>query len=78
MSLDKPIKFFIKNREDFVKKHHGEFVIIYENKVCGFYKNELEAYTSAKNKYPSGSFLIRQCLRPEEEETPTFHSRVAS
>ena len=77
MSLERPLAYFKKNQEKFAKEHHGEFVVIHGEEVEGFYENQLEAYTSAKKKYPAGSFLLRPCLRPEEEETPTFHSRVA-
>lgn len=77
MSLERPLAYFEKNREKFVKEHHGEFVVIHGEEVEGFYKDQLEAYTSAKRKYPAGSFLLRPCLKPEEEDKPTFHSRVA-
>lgn len=76
MSLEKALAYFKKKREEFVRDHHREFVVIYGETVDGFYENELEAYTSAKKKYPPGSFLLRPCLRTEEEQIPSFRSRV--
>ena len=76
MSLERPLAYFKENQEKFAKEHHGEFVVIHGETVDGFYENELEAYTSAKKKYPPGSFLLRPCLRPEEERIPSFRSRV--
>lgn len=77
MSLEKPLEYFRKHQEEFARKHHGEFVVIYGEEVEGFYKSELEAYTAAIKKHPGGSFLLRPCLRPEEEGVAVFHSRVA-
>lgn len=78
MPLEKPLAYFRKHQEKFASEHHGEFVVIYEEEVEGFYKSELEVYTVAIKKHPDGSFLLRPCLRPEEEESvAVFHSRVA-
>ena len=77
MSLETAIAYFEKNRDGFAKEHHGEIVLLYKEEVAGFYKNFSEAYAVAiKNKYPPGSFLLRACLRLEEETKPIFHSRV--
>ena len=77
MPLEKPLAYFRKHQEKFASEHHGEFVVIYEEDVEGFYKSELEAYIVAIKKHPDGSFLLRPCLRPEEENVAVFHSRVA-
>ncbi len=77
MPLEKPLAYFRKHQKKFASEHHGEFVVIYEDAVEGFYKSELEAYTVAIKKHPDGSFLLRPCLRPEEESVAVFHSRVA-
>ena len=76
MLLEKPLAYFRKHQEKFASEHHGEFVVIYEEDVEGFYKSELEAYTIAIKRHPDGSFLLRPCLRPEEESVAKFHSRV--
>lgn len=78
MSLEGPIAYFKEHQEEFAKDHHGQFVVIYENSVEGFYDNEMEAYLAAKAKFPPGSFLLRPCIRPEEETAAVFRSRVAS
>ncbi len=77
MGLEQPFAYFRKHREEFARKHHGEFVVIYGEEVGGFYKSELEAYTVAIKKHPAGSFLLRPCLRPEEESVAVFHSGIA-
>ncbi len=77
MSLERPLAYFKKNQKKFAAEHHGEFAVIHGKEAEGFYEDQLEAYTSAKKKYPAGSFLLRPCIRPEEEDSPKFHSRVA-
>ena len=77
MSLETAIACFEKNRDKFAKEHHGEIVLLYKEEIAGFYKNFSDAYTAAtKKEYPPGSFLLRACLRLEEETKPIFHSRV--
>lgn len=77
MSLDQPLEYFKRNREELVSEHHGEFVVIFEETVEGFYSDPVEAYTMAKKKHPEGGFLLKKCLKPEEEHVPLCRSRVA-
>ena len=78
MKLAQQISYFEEHQKELVKKHHGKFVLIYDGSVHGFYDSALDAHTGAvKRGVEPGTFLIRQCLRPEEEVTPVFHSRVA-
>ena len=77
MSLEQPIEFFKAHQEEFAKDHHGQFVVICGDSVEGFYDDELDAYLTAKSKFPVGSFLLRPCIRPEEETAAVFRSRVA-
>ena len=78
MPLEKPLAYFRKLQKKFASEHHGEFVVIYEEDVEGFYKTKLEAYTVGIKKHPDGSFLLRPCLRPEEESVAVFHSSLNS
>ena len=77
-TLETQIEYFKQHRADFVKEHHGKFVLIHGQMDHGFYDTALDAHTAAmKDKVSPGTFLIRQCLAPEEETVPVFHSRVA-
>ena len=75
--LERALSVFRENQDEFASNHHGQFVVIHENEVVGFFDDELEAYHEAKTRYGLGAFLLRQCLRPDEEDEPVFHSRVA-
>ena len=76
MPLEKPLAYFRKHQEKSAGGHHGEFVVIHEEDVEGFHRSELEAYKAAIKSHPDGSFLLRPCLRPEEESVAVFRSRV--
>ena len=57
MSLERDIAFFMARQEKFAEDHHGQFVVIHEETVEGFYDNQLDAYLAARAKFPAGSFL---------------------
>ena len=75
-SLEHALQYFKERQEQFARENHGKVVVIYDSDVFGFFDSELEAYMAATKKYQEGSFLLRQCLLPEEEERAIFHSRV--
>jgi hypothetical protein len=77
MALETQIAFFRKHQDELAKKHHGKFVLIHDESIDGVYDSELEAYTVAKQAYAPGTFLIRECLLPDEEMVQVFHSSVA-
>ena len=77
MSLGEELSHFRDHQEEFAKENPGKFVLIYNQTVEGFYDDETEAYLAGKNKFADGTFLLRKCIRKEEEIAAIFHSRVA-
>jgi hypothetical protein len=75
--LEREIAFFKTKQSELARDHHGKFVVIHAESMAGFYGSDLEAYTEARKKMGTKTFLIRQCVRPEEEIHHTFHSRFA-
>ena len=75
--LEREIAFFKTIQSKLAREHHGQFVVIHGESMAGFYDSELKAYMEARKKMGSQAFLIRKCVRPEEEIRHTFHSRVA-
>ena len=76
MPLQKPFAHFRRHQEKSASGHHRKFVFIHEEDVEGFYQSELEAYKAAIKSHPDGSFLLRPCLRPEEESAAALNSGV--
>ena len=77
MPLERSLAYFRVHQEEFVKEHYKQFVLIHDETIVGFYYKELEAYVTGKKKFPGGSFLIRPCIKREEENKVVLHSRVA-
>lgn len=75
--LEREIAFFKSIQSKLAQDHHGQFVVIQGASIEGFYESELKAYVAARKKIGPEPFLIRECIRPEEEFRHTFHSRVA-
>ena len=75
-TLSQQVKYFRTVQERLAREHHGEVVLIHNNRVDGFFDTDIEAYTAAKEKYEPGSFLIRKCIPVSEEKPLIFHSRV--
>ena len=76
--LSEQIAYFKKHQDELASKHHGKFVLIHNQSEVGFYDSGGQAYEDALSRQlQSGTFLIRQCLRPDEEAIAIFHSRVA-
>ena len=75
--LEREIEFFKSMQPKLAQDHHGKFVVIRGESIEGFYETELKAYVTMREKMGSEPFLIRECVRPEEEFRHTFHSRVA-
>lgn len=77
-TLDKQIEFYKKCQNEVASRHHGKIVLIFNESIIDFYNSMGEANAEALHRgYEPGTFLIRQCLKPEEEPEITFHSRVA-
>lgn len=77
-NLSNEITYFQEHQKQFAEEHHGSFVLIHQQSVLGFYPSGGDAYSEAQRRgLSSGTFLIRECVWPEEETTAIFHSRVA-
>ena len=75
-SLEDALQYFKEHQTQFARENHRKVVVIYDSDVFGFFDNELDAYMEATKQYQEGSFLLRRCLRPDEESEVVFHSRV--
>ena len=79
--MDKLMRFFENHQAEFAQNHHRQFVLIRQPrkpKIVDFFPSYRDAYASAvfEAKIPPETFLIRRCLRAEEEKPAVFHSRV--
>ena len=75
--LDRQIAYFQQHQTELAEEHHGEFVLIHDESIEGFYESELDAYTAAKRRYDAGTFLIGNALDLKKRRPKRFHSRIA-
>ena len=75
--LEKEFHYYLQNKDDLIKKYEGKYLLIKEEEVIGSYESEIEAYTEAQKQFELGTFLIQPCVRGEDSEQQTFHSRVS-
>ena len=57
MPLEGDLSYFRSRQDEFVAKHHGQFVLIHNQTVDGFYDDETEAYLIAKKKFYGETFF---------------------
>lgn len=76
--MDEMLEFYRSIQDRLVAEHNGEFVLIQDSEVLGFYPSLPEAYWTAVEdlELEPGNFLVRLCQPREEEEPITFYSRV--
>lgn len=75
-ALDRQLAYFRAHQAELAEAHHGQVVLIHDESVVGFYGSDAEAYAVAIKRHDVGSFLIRRCLRVDEEQPQVLHSRV--
>lgn len=76
--MDELMEYFEARQLELAKAHHGEYVLIQDTGIVGFYPTVGDAYWYAVDeaKLTPGKFLIRECVTPDEEQPAIFYSRV--
>lgn len=61
--------YFELHREELANEHHGEYAVIHNESVFGFYPSEREALIAATEGggLTLGEFLVYPCLHKDEE-----------
>lgn len=63
------LEYYAAHKADWLRKYSGNYVVIKENAVLGFYANFEAAYRAGATKYGiSTDFLVKQVL----EHDPVF------
>jgi hypothetical protein len=60
--LEKELEFFSGNKEEYLKHHLGQFVVIHGTEFVGAYSTEEIAYAAGLQKFGNVAFLIKQVL----------------
>lgn len=75
--LEREYQYYKNNEESFVQKYNGKFIGIVQEEVVGVFDSDLEAYTTLKERYGLGKFLVQHAVPTKDERIQRYHSRVA-
>lgn len=71
--LNADYTFFNEHRDEYVRDHLNDYVVIKNSQALGFFKNKMDAFISMKDT-PLGSFIIQKCV-PVDQEIIEYHTR---
>jgi len=67
--------FFEANQDEIVQGHIDEFVIIKDQKVCGYYNSEEDAFNSMIGN-ELGTFMVKRCQKTGTDVVKYFNNSV--
>ncbi len=73
--LEKEYEFYQTNKDEFVKKYIGKFIVIKNDAVIGVYTSPIEALRESVKTNEMGTFLIQE-IKGNDEPVIRFYSRV--
>jgi hypothetical protein len=65
-------EYYIAHQSEITDSRLGEFVVIKDAQILGYYKEEMEAFASMKSEVP-GTFMVKKC-KPKGEDIETCFS----
>ena len=74
--LKDDFEYYTANQEEIVKDHLGEYVVIKDITVVGYFKEEAQAFESMKSN-ELGTFLVKKCQQPGTDVVTYYNNRVA-
>ena len=77
-AFDRSYDYFIAHQNQLARDHHGEVVVIQNGRVDDYFESERDACLAAKGMHPIGAYIIRKCIRPDEERKVIVRSRAWS
>jgi len=74
--LDKEYKYFIDNKDKFIKEYQNKFIVIKKEKIIGVYNSQDEALKESLNNHQAGTFLIQFVSPNKDDYTQKYYTRV--
>ena len=69
-------EYYIAHQEEIVKDHLGEYVVIKDSMVLGYFKEQENAFESMMGN-ELGTFIVKECKAPGTDITRYYNNRVA-
>ena len=67
--------YYTAHQEEIVRDHIGDFVVIQDSSVKGYYKEEALAFESMKEN-ELGTFIVKKCQEPGTDVVTYYNDRV--
>lgn len=64
-ALQEELRFFEKNKLEYLKHYQGQFVLIKDKRLIGSYTTEEEAYKAGIEQFGNTPFLIKRVVKEE-------------
>ncbi len=75
--LEKDYQYFVSNFKSITEGHIGEFVVIKDCKVIGYYKTTEDAIDDMRaHGIELGGYIVQECLNDINDNAAIYHSRV--
>ena len=58
--VDRNYDFFVRHLGSFIDAHEGEYALLRDEQVVGFFRNVTEADRAGRAKYPDGVYSIQE------------------
>ena len=68
--------FYEANQEKIIQGHIDEFVVIKDRQICGYYKQEEDAFDSMVG-HDLGTFMVKRCQEPGTDVVKYFNNAVS-
>ncbi len=75
-SLNHEFKWFLKNRDDLIRRYEGHFLVIKNQEILGVYDDDMDAIRHTISDHELGTFLVQKCTSDPYSITAKFHSWV--
>jgi hypothetical protein len=67
--------YYSAHQSEITSGHLGEYVVIKDSSVTGYFKEEHDAFAAMKGNEP-GTFLVKQCQSPGTDIITYFNNQV--
>ena len=74
--LKDDFEYYTANQAEIIKEHLGEYVVVKNSKVIGYFKEEAAAFKAMKDN-ELGTFLVKKCQEPGTDTVTYYNNRVA-
>jgi len=64
--FEKELEYYKANKEELLKHHENQFVVIKGEEFAGAYTSDIEAYKAGLQKFGNVPFLTKQVTKEEE------------